>query len=71
MAHADHHAPTRCQHVICRVREDRQDLQCTRRVHGPEQRHLHTIALGWCNQRFSHLASAEGRKGGHTNPVIG
>lgn len=58
-----------CQHVVCRVREDRQDLQCQRLQHGPEIRHLHTVALGWCSPKWPNLPSAEGRTGGHTNPA--
>jgi hypothetical protein len=62
--------PTRCQTIQCRRVEDRQDLQCTRR-NGHEGRHLRTIALGWCERPDLANPRETGRKGGHTNPVIG
>lgn len=60
-----------CQHIQCRVREDRQDLQCQRLAHGPETRHLHTVALGWCAPKWLNMGSRanDGHTGGHTNPI--
>jgi hypothetical protein len=63
---------TRCQHIVCRVRQDRQDLQCNRLAHGPETRHYHSLALGYCNERFAKLVGpgSGGRSGGHANPIV-
>ena len=55
-----------CQHVQCRKGEHRQDLQCQRIAHGPEIRHLHAVALGFCDPRW--LDTCGDRHGGHTNP---
>lgn len=66
-----HPRPTRCQTINCRVREQRQDLQCIHPI-GHPGRHLRTIALGYCEARFADLIGpgSGGRKGGHTNPVL-
>ena len=53
-----------CQHTVCRDRQSRQDLRCSR-PSGHAGNHLHRTALGWCNPRWSHLESAAGIRGGH------
>lgn len=51
-----------CQHLVCRRRQDRQDLQC-QRVAGHTGDHLHTVALGWCGR--PELPGQDGRTWGH------
>jgi hypothetical protein len=67
-----------CQSVICRRGEKRQDLQCSRVAgHGnpgsvdPIERHLHTIALGWCLAPWTEMAGQDGRTGGHDQRLHG
>jgi hypothetical protein len=54
-----------CQHVQCRARQGRQDLQCVRPL-DHEGNHYHSIGLGWCRKP---IEGQGGRHGGHVNPV--
>ena len=36
-----------CDDVVCRAREDREDIACQRSA-GHDGEHIHTLALGWC-----------------------
>ena len=61
-----------CQHVICRKRQDRQDLQCSK-APGHDGNHDHTIALGWCRRpdliSVSNGGDQPATSGGHLNPL--
>ena len=54
----------RCDHLICRVSQQRQDMGCSRRLFH-DGNHLHTVMLGYCGPRFAELGPAQGHLTAH------